>query len=426
MSIWRLVLREIGYRKLNAGLAVLAVALAVGCAVGLASALRFYDEHTEQLLTAREDATKEEMRNLEEQYRKITVNMGFNLTILARDQDLNEFHLNQAPSRTLPEEYGERLARARVVTVNHLLPVLHERVEWPEQKGLIVHVVGTRGEIPIEGHQEKKPIRDAVKRGTMVLGYELQKRLKVKAGDALTFRGEEFAVRKGDTPRGTAEDYTVWLHLEDAQTLLKKPKQINMILALECDCTADRLDKVKAEITKVLPDTQVVEKSAQAEARARARNQARATASAAVEHLRKDRDEGRERWAGLVAAVVPVVLGAVTLLLGFLFFSNVRDRRGEIGLLRAVGVSSWSVAVLVLGRSLLVGLLGALAGYILGAVAALLYAGVEIDAGSLLTVLDPAWAGAALAGAVVWCGLTSLLPALVAARQDPALVLCEA
>jgi hypothetical protein len=425
MTIWRLVLREIAYRKLNFTLALLSVAAAAGSVVAVYTLLHLYDEHTEQMIAARAAATQEEMRRLEDEYRKITVGLGFNLYILHKSQDLNEFHLHQHATRTMPDDYGERLARAKVVTVNHLLPVLHERLIWPEKK-IEVHVIGTRGEIPIEGHDKKKPIRDMVRKGTVVLGHELQKRLKVKAGDSLVLCGEEFTVKKADTPRGTYEDFTVWLNLEDAQQVLKKPKQINTVLALECDCTADRLDKVRAEIAGVLPDTQVVEKSVQAEGRAKARNQARATAVAAIEQIRQDREQLREGRTALAGILVPVVLLAGTLGLGFSLFSNVRDRRGEIGILRAVGVSSSSVATLVLSRALLVGLLGAVAGYALGVLAAVLGAEDAPGIDTTLAALDPVLLGVLLLGAAAWCGLASLPPALVAARQDPAAVLCEA
>jgi putative ABC transport system permease protein len=425
MSIWRLVLCEIGYRKVNFGLALLSVVMATGCVVAVVTLLGIYDAHTEQMVAARQAQTQEEMRRLEDEYRKITKDLGFNLYILHKDQDLNQFHTTQHATRYLPDDCGDQLARAGVVTVNHLLPILHEHVLWPEQ-GIEVHVIGTRGEIPIAGHDKKKPIRDLVRPGTVVLGFELQKRLKTKRGDSVVFKGHEFEAQKSDTPRGTFEDFTVWMNLADAQKVLGKTGLINIVLALECDCQADRLDKVRAEITKVLPDTQVVEKSVQAEGRARARNQAKATSAAAIEQIRRDREQLREGRTTLAGILVPIVLLASTVWLGGLLFSNVRDRRSEIGILRAVGVSSWSLAVLVLARSLLLALAGASIGYAAGMAIGMGWAEDGSSINLLATALDPVLLVGLFVAAPLWCGLASLMPALLAARQDPALVLSEA
>jgi hypothetical protein len=468
MTIWRLVLREIAYRKVNFTLALLSVASAAGCVVAVVALLGLYDERAEQLIADRERQTQQEMHDrrletekqvraaqqqtaremseLEDKYRKITVDLGFNLYILHKDQDLAEFHHKHHATHYLPDDYGDRLAKAKVVTINHLLPVLHEYVAWPE-KGIDVHVIGTRGEIPIVGQPAKKPIRDLVRPGTVVLGYGLQKKLNPKAGDTLVLLGEEFTVRKGDTPRGDFEDFAVWLNLADAQRVLHREGLINVVKALECDCQADRLDKVRAEIERVLPDTQVVEKSVMAEGRARARNQAAATAKAAIEqarvkgaeaiarveadgtaavaHIRADRAQLRDGRMALAQVLVPVVLLAATLGLGLSFFSNVRDRRGEIGILRAVGVSSSAVATLVLSRALVVGLLGSLLGYALGILATLLWAEEEAVLEAALGVFDPVLLGVLVLGGAAWCGLASLPPALTATRQDPATVLCE-
>jgi putative ABC transport system permease protein len=467
MTIWRLVVREIVYRKLNFTLAVLSVATAADSVVGVWSLLGLYDEQTEALVAARErqteqqmrdrqrqtekethdrqQRTEKEMRELEDEYRKITKDLGFNLYILHKQQDLAEFHQKHYATHYLPDDYGDKLAKAKVVTVNHLLPVLHEYILWPE-KSIDVHLIGTRGEIPIVGQPSKKPIRDMVRPGTIVLGHGLQKQLNhPKAGDTLVLCGEEFTVRKGDTPRGDFEDWAVWLNLADAQRILDKKGFINVIKALECDCQADRLDQIRAEIAAILPNTQVVEKSVMAEGRARARNQARATAAAAIERsqaegaaaiakvkadgsadialLRADRSQLRDGRVALARVLVPLVLLASTLGLGLSLFSNVRERRGEIGVLRAVGVSSAGVAKLVLSRALCIGLLGSILGEAVGVLATLAWA--EGSGEEVAASLDPVLLGVVLLGGSAWCGLASLVPALVAARQDPAVVLCE-
>src|SRR5205823_14759045 len=150
MSIWRLVFREIGYRRLHFALALISVVVAVGCLAAVLTLLRLHDVQTERLVDEREAQTTEDMRLLEDNYRKITKDLGFNLRIFHKDQDAGAFHRDHYATHYLPDDYADRLARARVLTVNHLLPILHEYVAW-EELGQPVHVVGTRGEIPIVG-----------------------------------------------------------------------------------------------------------------------------------------------------------------------------------------------------------------------------------------------------------------------------------
>ncbi len=157
MSVWRLIFCEIAYRRLPFALALVAVAAAVGSVAAVTTALRAYDEHTEQLVAQRQAQVDDDMRRLEDEYRKITKDLGFNLRILHADQDPAELYRNHYATHYFPDDYADKLAKARVVTVNHLLPILHEYVLWPEL-GQHVHVVGTRGEIPIVGADKKKPL----------------------------------------------------------------------------------------------------------------------------------------------------------------------------------------------------------------------------------------------------------------------------
>src|SRR5439155_21206253 len=210
MSIWRLVFREIVYRKLPFALGLLSVAVAVGCLAAWWTFLGLYDARTERLDAEREGQTVEDMRRLEDDYRKITKDLGSNLRSFHKDQDAGEFHRNHFATHYLPDDYADRLARARVLTVNHLLPILHEYVMW-EELGQPVHVVGTRGEIPIVGADKKKPLVEAVPRGKIVLGSDVQRQLGVQRDETVRLKGRSFTVQRVHAPRGSDEDITVWL-----------------------------------------------------------------------------------------------------------------------------------------------------------------------------------------------------------------------
>lgn len=424
MSIWRLVLCEIAFRKVNFLLALVAVVAAVASLTAVLTLLRGHDLRTDALLAEREKLTQEEMRELEDNYRKITKDLGFNLRIFHKDQDAAEFHRKRYASRYLPDDSADKLAKARVLTVNHLLPILHEVVVW-EEKGDAVHVVGTRGEIPIVGADKKKPLVEAVSRGSVVLGADIQKRAGVKAGESIVFQGKAFKVKRVHPPRGSEEDITLWLNLADAQELLDRRNLINVVLALECACEADRLDRVKEEVTKVLPDTQVMEMSVMAEGRARARNQASATAKAAVAQIKKDRETLRAGRLELAAVLLPVVLLASTVWLGGLILLNTRERRAEIGVLRALGTGTARVSALVLARAILLGLVGGGVGLLAGAGFGLWYSEINMASDWWQALVSPWPLPLAVVAAPLWCALAAGIPAIWAAHQDPASILGE-
>ena len=117
----------------------------------------------------------------------------------------------------------------------------------------------------------KKPLAQQVSAGEMVVGYELYRSLDLKVGQKVKLLGREFRLVKSHESRGNKDDVTVWINLAEAQELLKKEGLINAILALECTCALGDVAQVRAEITKILPDTQVIERGGRALARAEAR-----------------------------------------------------------------------------------------------------------------------------------------------------------
>src|SRR5262249_42989494 len=113
----------------------------------------------------REAEAKARGDKLEDDYRKI--NKEFNLLILHKDQDLADFHARGYAEKTLPEAYARTLADARVVTINHVLPMLHQRLFWPERKQEIV-LIGVRGEVYVRSRKQE-PILHPVQPGTAVV-----------------------------------------------------------------------------------------------------------------------------------------------------------------------------------------------------------------------------------------------------------------
>jgi putative ABC transport system permease protein len=422
MHLYRLVFREILFRKVSFLQGVLSAAVAVACLVGEVAILRCLDADTERILVAKEAQTRARMASLEDDYRKIMKGLGFNVLILPREQNLGDLFAEDYASHSMPEEYVERLANSRLATIQHLLPSLQRKLKWPEVERTII-LVGVRGEVPVLNADAKKPILEPVPAGTMVLGWELHRSLKVKIGDQVKLLGREFTIRKLHPERGNKDDITVWINLQEAQQLLNEPGRINGILALECVCAAESLTKVRAEIGRVLPETQVIEFQSQMLARAEARQRAAAEAQAAIEREKQTRARLHQTRAQFAAVAVPLVALGSAVWIFFLSFGNVRERRVEIGVLRALGCRSRQIIAIFLARALLMGAVGAVLGSGLGI---LMAAGWREGAAAIIgrsLVVEPRLLAMVFVGAPVVAGLAGWLPALTAAQQDPAIAL---
>ena len=402
MKIWGMIWREIAFRKFNFVLALLSVSAAVACLIGTLTLLR-----TDKAEVAKAGA------GLEDAVRKITKGLGFNVIILPEDQDLNEMHLEGSLNKQMPEEYAHRLAESKIVTINHLLPTIMKKLTWPET-GLPIVLYGTRGEVPIQHRDPKKPLLDTVPKGTMIIGHHVSQKLGLKEGDETTLLGHKFFLGKVHGERGNIDDATVWINLTEAQELLGMQNLIHAIQALECHCAGDRISQIRVEIAGILPGTQVLERGPPALARAEARDQARQSA--------EDASKRRERFAAVLA---PLIWVGAAVWIGFLMLGNVRERRAEIGILRAIGFRSSQILLLFLGKAFLFGILGTLLGFVVGALAVASLGEMPAGWELLRNPEAPIHFGLALGLAVALSVFASWIPALSAARQDPALVLQE-
>ena len=425
MSLLRLVVREILHRKLNFALGVISVCVAVACLVGELAILRKHDARTEQIIAAKEAETRARMAAMEDDYRKLTLKMGFNVLILPKDQNLSDLFADDYASKYMPEEYATRLATSRVVTINHVLPSLQQKIKWPEYDRTVL-LMGVRGEVYIQSKQQK-PLLELVAPGTMILGNELARNLSLNVGDKAKLMGREFTISKVNPERGNKDDITVWINLTEAQELLDKRGLINGILALDCTCdTLDRLGRIRSEITRILPDTQVIEYASQAIARAEARQRAAEEAQAAIAREKLNRAKLRQEREAFAAILVPVVVLGAGVWIAFLSFGNVRERRVEIGILRALGVQSRWIMAIFLSRAMMIGLVGAFLGYGGGLLVGAFWQETPgaTNQGTVAAVLfDPALAVAVLVGAPLVAALAGWLPSFLAAQQDPAEVL---
>ncbi len=443
-----LVIREIQFRKWSFLLATFAVAAAAAMIFGSESLLRVDHRMTERVLQQKKEETEQSIQKheelvatagakLQDTVRKQMLTLGFNILILPMDVDIAKLHLDGSITSTMPYSYAEKLSNSNIVTVNHLLPSVTKRVRWTEQE-LDVIVNGTRGEIPIMHRALKQPMLDAVASGQMVVGATIQQKLKLELSQNVTLLGREFTVSKIQPERGSIDDMSLWIDLAAAQEMLGMQNLIHAILALECECSGDRISEIRREIAEILPGTQVIERYSQAVTRAEARTESKRAAEEALAMAKTDGqatlDREREHRTALLqqqqtlnSILEPTVIVSTCCILAALAFYNFRQRKSEIGLMRALGLGSASIFGAFLGKALLIGALGGFIG---------VASGIAIIVARILRMhpsvsLSEIWTSASLTATAVWIPILMILLTVVASwlaafqaiRQDAAIVL---
>ncbi len=461
MNTLKLLLAEIRYRKINFVLSLFAVAIAVMLFVAGPMLIDAYERETrthidrwrqrvaesEKLVAAMEtgmtkveEETEQELANLEKQTRRLMRDMGFNLMIVHEKTNMSDFWASDFTTHYMPQEYVGRLAGDRRLTlVTHLVATLQEKIDWNQRKVLLV------GYLPesTQSHlRQKTPMGYNVKPGAVLLGHELG--VGRKPGEMIDVLGKKFTVERISPEQGSKEDITIAMHLRDAQEVLKLPGSISQIMAIGCRCAGANLPNIRKQLREVLPETRITEFRSIALARAEQRELVEAKQAAILADMKENLAQRRqiltdrkEILANMEASrarigrvmetladvITPLVVLASAVWIGLLAAANVRERRTEIGILRAIGKGSGTIAGLLLGKAVLLGLLGAAVGVVLGTATAGWLGAKALNLAPEQLNVDYVVLAVALLGAPLLSAVASYLPTLSALLQDPAVVL---
>lgn len=380
MSIFGLIVKELRYRWISSLGAALGIALAVALCLALPALYDAADRETTRL-----------QRDL-----------GFNLRILPADADMDQFYVRGFALETMPEEVVGRLAEQRTLAYNHLVATLQQEVQVGGGPALLVGISPTY----FPPGSQKPPMSPDIQPGTAHLGRQIAERLGVEVGDRIEASGRSFEVVRVAPQAGDADDIRIWVALDDAQEALGMAGLINEVKAIDCLCLTPEEDpqaQIQAEVSRVAPEARVAMLNRMAATRAGQRRMI-------------------ERF-GRFAAPAAILIAAVWVCLFSMV--NVRQRRQELGLLRAMGYGPSMIGGLFLGKALVLGLLGAAGG------AGLAWLCVSAAAPRLfpVTAAGASLTAAAVRQAVLWtplaAAIASAMPIALALLQSPARVLAK-
>ena len=169
-----------------------------------------------------------------------------------------------------------------------------------------------------------------IESGKIHVGYEISRKFNLARGQKITILGYDFLIERCLPESGSVDDVRVQMLRSDAQKALDLQGRINEIRAIDCLCleqSEDAIGMLRSELERILPTAKVTQ----------------------VKAVAKARNDQRKMANKYFVFIIPVVVIGCLVWLGMMTVINVRDRRAEIGLMRALGYGSRQISLLFLG-----------------------------------------------------------------------------
>ena len=116
MKLATLLIQEIRHRSWSSIILLLLICMAVAASLSTLSFIKDYELGSIAAIEQKAADTAERMKKMEDDYRRITKKMGFNILILPKEQDLGSYYADDDHSAFMPEQYVHTLAQSKIVT----------------------------------------------------------------------------------------------------------------------------------------------------------------------------------------------------------------------------------------------------------------------------------------------------------------------
>ncbi len=382
MTTFRLILKEMWQRKLNFFLSLIAIVIAASLFVSF--------------FTTGEASKNETIR--------IMRDIGFNLRIIPEKTDMEKFWQRGYSEYTMPESHVYELASHGGISYAHMTAILEKKVIWQDRE---IFLTGIAPELSPPG-KKKTPMIFSIERGSVYIGFEIAQSLGFRKGETIDIFGKPFTIAQSLSESGSVDDIRIYAHLHDVQSLLNMENRINEIKALQCLCVVENKnlsnqELLRNQLAKILPDAKAI----------------------LIQNIASARENQRmmaERYFGFI---IPFIVIVCMSWIGILAMLNVRERRQEIGIMRALGYGSGKIAALFLGKAVAVGLIGAVFGFGIGTGLALMFGPsiFKVTASMITPQIKLLYWAVIVSPAV--CALSVFIPTMAAVAQDPAITLME-
>jgi len=354
-------------------------------------------------------------------------NLGANILVLPQAASVDDYYTADIDAPTFPEEYVERVATSMLPGVDNLSPKLTRRVKigavpviltgilpanelaskpiW-QSAGLdgaeLAAACGVSPEVKngpsyVDERLQRKAI-DSLAPTEVLAGSVAAQRLNLEDGTMVTIEGREFTTARVLPETGTIDDDRIFAHLHVVQEMLGTGPHVSAIEIMGC-CSAIS-DGLLGKMRNILPDTRIT----------------------TIGQIVNTKIETNRLMAkiSLILLVIISLVGAISI--ANYMWANVEERKREIGTLLTLGATRGSLYRLFFAKSIILGVLGGVGGYLLGTLSALVL-GPELAGLAVPPV--PIYLAWSLLIAVAIAVLGSWYPTYRATRLDPASILQE-
>lgn len=354
-------------------------------------------------------------------------NLGANILVLPQAASVDDYYTADIDAPTFPEDYVERVATSMLPGVDNLSPKLTRRVKIGEVPVVLTGILpanelaakpiwqssglagaelaaacGTSPEVKkgpsyVDPKLQRKAI-DSLAPAEVLVGSVVARRLNLTDGSRVAIEGRTFTATRVLPETGTIDDDRIYAHLHVVQDLLGTGRQVSAIEIMGC-CSAIS-DGLLGKLRNILPDTRIT----------------------TIGQIVNTQIETNRLMAkvSFILLVIIVIVGAISI--ANYMWANVEERRREIGTLLTLGATRGNIYRLFLTKSIILGLLGGLGGYVLGTLTALIL-GPELAGLAVEPV--PVYIVWSILIAVAIAVIGSWYPTYRATRLDPAAILQE-
>lgn len=346
--------------------------------------------------------------------------LGANIMILPKSMNIQNYYDADLNNETISEEYIGVLANSKLEGVENLSPKLSSKVNLGEKEYILTGILPVneiKAKESWEGKgifsnpktcgittpitqetQVRRNVIESLGENEALIGFDVATTQNLMQGQDISVSGKNFKVVSALPMTGTIDDSRIFVNLKTAQEMTGNIGRISAIEVVGC-CQEISKGLIQ-EINKMLPDAKVI------------------TITQIVDtQIRMNKTMSD---LSLLLLILIILIGGATI--ANYMFTNVYERRKEIGTLMAMGAPSTMIISMLLIKALGLGIFGGLAGFVVGSI-------ISVVLGPSITnvAVMPVWSLSLLA-LIIATGtsiIASLIPAWKASSLDPSSILQE-